>query len=109
MGPASLTYSEFGVFNPGGVYLAEGIMCASLLNLTTRDSNLSVFIFAEARDALMSFNQSISVYLVNNNFIERVCISHPRHVMRLAIRTSPAILRSERGSYISAVLSTIVV
>ena len=63
-----------------------------------RDSNLSVIIFVEARDALMSCTQAISSYLSNNTLRERVLISYPRHVLCSVSWTYPEILQIERGS-----------
>ena len=42
------------------------------------DSSLSVFIFVEAWNALISRTQVVSVSLGRNNRIERVWMSHPR-------------------------------
>ena len=63
-----------------------------------RDSNLSIFIFDEARYDLMSCNQYVSFYLGKNTLVEQVWIYQPRHVLSLASQHSTVRLRSERGS-----------
>ena len=47
-------------------------MCAEQLILTMRDSNLSIFIFVEVRDTIMSCTQAVSFYLGRNKLIYRV-------------------------------------
>ena len=59
---------------------------------------MSVFIFVEDRDALMSCTQDVYFYLGKNNLRYRVWMSHPSHVLRLEIQLYPERLRSERGS-----------
>ena len=60
------------------------------------DSNFSVFIFVEARDALMSSTQYVSFYLVRNTLVDQVWMSQPRHVFCLASQPSTGSFHSER-------------
>ena len=74
------------------------MMCAAQLSFPKRGSNLFVFIFIEARDALMSCTQDVSFSLGRNNLRQQVWMSHPTHVLCLSSLPSPASLHSERGS-----------
>ena len=80
-------------------YLAGVMMWSAWLSLTMSYSSLSVFIFVQARDALMPCTQAVSLSCGMNTRTEPVWMSQPRHVLRLASWTSPTSLRSERGSY----------
>ena len=59
---------------------------------------MSIFIFVEARDDLMSHNQAISFHIGRNTHRERVWMLNTRKVLNSASWNSPVSLKSERGS-----------
>ena len=78
-------------------YLARGMICVAWLSLPTRGSILSVFIFVEARDSMISFTQAFSFYFVRNTLREQIWMYQPRYVLCLTSQPSPTSLRSKRG------------
>ena len=78
-----------------------------LLSLPMRDSSLSLIVFVEDRDALMSCTQAVSFSLGKNARRERVWMSHPRQVLCSESWPFPDSLQSERGHPVSAVQMTV--
>ena len=79
-------------------YLAEEMMCSTWFSLPIRDSSLSVFIFVEDSDALMSCTQAVTFSLGTDTLREQVCMSHPIHVFCLSSWPSLGSFWSEGGS-----------
>ena len=74
-------------------YLYGGMMSAAWLRFPRRDNSLSVYIFVETRDDLISCTHAVSFSLGRDTRRERVWMSHHRQVLRSASWTSPTSLQ----------------
>ena len=80
-------------------YRAGGMRCSAWLNFPTKDYILSVFIFVESRDSLMSFIQAASFCLGRNTQDKCVWMFQTRNVLCSSRRPYPASLWRKRGLY----------
>ena len=80
-------------------YRAGGMRCSAWLNFPTKDYILSVFIFVESRDSLMSFIQAASFCLGRNTQDKCVWMFQTRNVLCSSRRPYPASLWRNRGLY----------
>ena len=80
-------------------YLDGVIMCLVWLSLTMGDYSLSVFVFVEARYALIYFTRAVYFSLGSNTRRKPIWMSQPRQVLCFASWPSPASFWSEKRSY----------
>ena len=79
-------------------YCAGGMTCAAWLIFPINYSSVSVLIFAEANESLMSLNQAVCFSFGRNTLKEWMFMSHPRQVFCLTSLLSPASFLKESGS-----------